>query len=279
MARGYWVAIGLLAASLVGGCADSTRPTEDARSVGTPAATSAPPTPPSPPPSLQARCGLEVPGDVTLLPAGDRADGDALSAAVLGDGERYAVLVHQVGREGLCGWLPYATWLADQGVTVVAVDLCGYGQSRCGPALARDYLAQLRVVVDWARADGATSVTLVGASMGGSVVVGMGQEAGADALVDLSGPPQWSGVPDLATQAPRVTVPLLVVAASGDQGVPVTELEQAVTRSPAEHKRFLRAMPRSHGWGTLTLDGYALGGKVTEVGRVVAAWVKGKFSA
>ena len=64
--------------------------------------------------------------------------------------------------------------------------------------------------------------------MGGALVAGGGQRAGADAIVDLSGPDSWSGVPDTVTAARDITVPFLVAAADDDSGIDVDALREAV---------------------------------------------------
>ena len=69
----------------------------------------------------------------------------------------------------------------------VAVDDCGYGASRCTEQLAGDTRAMVALAGDWARSQGATRVAVVGPSMGGARALGVGQAAGADVVVDLSG--------------------------------------------------------------------------------------------
>ena len=161
------------------------------------------------------------------------------------------MLLHQTGRGGLCGWVTWARWAAEQGVLAVAVDDCAHGPSRCSDALANDTRAMVALAVDWARAQGATRVAVVGASMGGARALGVGQAAGADVVVDLSGPAHWEGVPDAVAAARSTTVPLLVVTSAGDRGIPADELAAAVAASPARQKRFVKLPGRSHGWDLL----------------------------
>ena len=112
----------------------------------------------------------------------------------LGSSGTSAGLLHQTDGYGLCGFLFYADYLAEHGVRVVAMDLCGYGQSLCvGRPLGNDPAGQVKVVTDAVRADGATRVVLVGASMGGSVSLTAAKAVEADAIVDLSGPRYSSG--------------------------------------------------------------------------------------
>jgi pimeloyl-ACP methyl ester carboxylesterase len=97
------------------------------------------------------------------------ADGGVVHAQAYGSGDRAVVLAHG-GRFDKESWAPQARALAAAGLRVVAIDFRGYGVSRGGGALAEgddgrrfDVLAAVR----WLRAHGATSVAVVGGSMGG----------------------------------------------------------------------------------------------------------------
>jgi pimeloyl-ACP methyl ester carboxylesterase len=96
-------------------------------------------------------------------------DGGLLSAVTSGEGERAVVLAHG-GRWNKESWDEPSRALAKAGFRVVAFDFRGYGKSR-GPANAvkaddgrhRDVLAAVRHL----RKNGATHVSVIGASMGG----------------------------------------------------------------------------------------------------------------
>jgi dienelactone hydrolase len=223
------------------------------------------------PRSVAQRCYLDVPGEVVDLPSASAPS--RLGAVAYGSGTTALVLLHQTGRGGLCGWVTYARWAAGQGVLAVAVDDCLHGPSRCTDELARDTRAMVALAVDWARARGATRVAVVGASMGGARALGVGQAAGADVVVDLSGPSHWAGVPDAVDAGRATTVPLLVVTSAADRGIPADELAAAVAASPAQHKRFLKLPGRSHGWD-LTMDSIAADASVTPIGRLVLEWAR-----
>ncbi len=223
------------------------------------------------------RCGMDLPGKVFAIPGPD--ENSQLAAATLGRGPTVAVFVHQTSASGFCGWAPYAAWAARQGVRALLVDACGWGDSTCSEAVEDDAATWLGFGVDWARRHGAERVTLVGASMGGALVAGGGQQAGADAIVDLSGPDSWSGVPDTVTAAQDITVPFLVAASDGDTGIDVDALREAVEVSPAQQKEYV-ATPGEHGWdmvGEAELTGTStpLDLRITALGRKVLAWVRG----
>jgi dienelactone hydrolase len=231
------------------------------------------PLPISTPTSIEDRCLVPVEGGLTSFPG---PDGSVLAGAVLGEGEAAAVFLHQTSKSGFCGFATYAEWAAAQGVRAVLVDLCGWGRSTCKGAFASDPEAQVRLLVDWARAHGARRVTLVGASMGGAIALGVGERAGADAVVDLSGPATWPGVPTAAEAARHTTVPLLLAVAARDREMDPPALRAAVEGAPARHKRFVSA-PGGHGW-TMLNDGPLTEPVWTTLATDVLSWIKGDYS-
>jgi pimeloyl-ACP methyl ester carboxylesterase len=95
----------------------------------------------------------------------ETADGARIVADVYGQGEDAVVLAHGAAFDK-DSWRPLAETLAGQGHRVLAIDFRGHGASTLGredKALYQDVLAAVR----YARANGATTVSIVGASMGG----------------------------------------------------------------------------------------------------------------
>lgn len=270
MKRWGWVMAAVVLA--VSGCGASDAPSGDA-SASAPLAQAPSPTRPLPK-TVEERCKITARGDVVQVPA----PGGTLSAGVVGEGAVGAVLLHQTSGAGFCGWATYGQWLADKGVNVVMLDVCNYGQSQCDPTLTKDWAAQVRAGVDFARERGATRVTLVGASLGGALAIGVGEKAGADAVVDLSGPAEWEGVPDAVTAATATTVPLLVSAADGDVNIDVAELKAAVAASPARHKRYVPMPGQAHGW-TGVSDGMSVDPVFTPLATTVLGWIRGDYGA
>ena len=232
------------------------------------------PLPITTPTSIEERCLVPVEGGLTSF-AGP--DGSTMAGAVLGEGADAAVFLHQTSRSGFCGFATYAEWAAAQGVRVVLVDLCGWGRSACKGPFAADLEAQVRLLVDWARDAGARRVTLVGASMGGAIALGVGERAGADAVVDLSGPATWPGVPSAVEAARQTTVPLLLAVAARDREMDPPTLRAAVESAPARHKRFVSA-PSGHGW-TMLNDGPLTEPVWTPLAIDVLSWIKGDYSS
>ncbi|MBA3781779.1 MAG: alpha/beta hydrolase [Nocardioides sp.] len=182
--------------------------------------------------SIRERCVSEMPEQVPIRDVLALGDGDATTvpAVVIGPeqtSDTVLVLMHQVG-SALCGWGRFATAAAEQGVTSVLVDLCGYGDAQCPEGSTAAVSAQLGLGL--AVELGATRTALVGASMGGSeTVLAMAGGTEADAWVDVSGPSSWAGV-QLLTVAPQIKTPGLVIFARSD-GQPEYAAGKALARS------------------------------------------------
>ncbi|RYP86228.1 alpha/beta hydrolase [Nocardioides guangzhouensis] len=265
---GRWTAalVMLLLATACGGAADDDREADDPApsptAVPSPAAY-----------SLPGRCtGQGGTGEVAFLPGGD---GSWLSTASFGEGDTAAVFVHQTGITGLCGWVPYAEWAGRQGIRAVLVDVCGFGRSQCSDVLADDPAAQMALAVDHARQQGATTVVLVGASMGGALVAGAGEQAGADALVDISGPTDWEGVPSVERAVPAITVPARLVFARADGPEHWRRARAAARGTDVE---FVDVPGAGHGY-TIVTDGSLVDATITGPGKDLLAWVRQQSAA
>jgi pimeloyl-ACP methyl ester carboxylesterase len=94
-------------------------------------------------------------------------DGGMVYADPYGKGERGVVLAHG-GRFNKESWAKQARALEAAGFRVLAIDFRGYGQSRAGRSGAdADYLDVL-AAVRYLRRNGVRTVSVVGASFGGS---------------------------------------------------------------------------------------------------------------
>jgi pimeloyl-ACP methyl ester carboxylesterase len=96
-------------------------------------------------------------------------DGGLIYADLYGQGDRCVVLAHG-GRFNKESWEKQAHVLAQAGFRVLAIDFRGYGASR-GPGQADPLSAPLHfdilAAVRYLRSNGAKTVSVVGASMGG----------------------------------------------------------------------------------------------------------------
>jgi hypothetical protein len=243
-------------------------------SLRSPTTTAASAAAPAPPPPAQLCGGPTTPAQSFWLSA---PGGAVLYAAVVGTGTAAAVFVHQAGPRGLCGFWPYAAWLArTKGVRSLLFSQCGNGVSQCPPGNAADqWLAVTTAAVAWARAHGAGQVTLVGASAGGVVAlqVAASLRPPVDAVVDLSGERRWMGLDSLVA-ARRLEVPALFAVAPGDSYVSVGTIRQLYEAAPVRAKRLVvLADGVGHGWDLL---GGAAGADWSPLAVTVAAWIQGR---
>jgi alpha/beta superfamily hydrolase len=116
---------------------------------------------------LSEAVGLAVAQEHVSFPT---QDGGLIYADMYGNGERGVVLAHG-GRFNKKSWAKQARTLANAGFRVLAIDFRGYGESR-GPGQSDPLRAPLHLdvlaAVRYLRKAGAKTVSIVGASMGGS---------------------------------------------------------------------------------------------------------------
>lgn len=221
------------------------------------------------------RCGPQ-PADVAdagFVPTTlDDPEVGRIPAVTAGTGTTLAVLLHQTDGNGLCGWLPYAADLvAEPGVQVLAIDLCGYGEAKCrGDRTGPHQVDAVGVAVREARTRlGATRVVVVGASMGGSVaLMTTATRDDVDAAVDLSGPVDWKGI-EVVDGGRALKAPVLVAMADGEGEDQVSGAQAIVDQAP-EGSRF-EAAESGHGYDLL-LDADA---QPLPLAETVAAWIRG----
>lgn len=260
------VAVLAVLLALVPGCGSNDE--EPPRTVPGDASSSPESTPVDPIESL-ARCEQAPPDGVSTSPVEiETSDGSVLAAARIGTGRTVLVLLHQTNGDGLCGWVPFAGLAAERGFTTVAIDMCGWGESRCSDDFELDANAQIQAAVEWARGeDPARRVVLVGASMGGSrAVLAAADGLKVDAYVDVSGPANWD-TRELVDVAGQIKAPGLLVYAREDDTVAYAAARTVAKRSDG---RFLAA-PEGHGYEIL-VDGS--GRKLSRFGREVLTFAE-----
>jgi pimeloyl-ACP methyl ester carboxylesterase len=127
-------------------------------------------------------------------------------------GERWAVLVHEEGRD-LDAWRALVGRLLELRLCALAFDLAGHGASDdpwVPELLPGDVLAALR----FARSQGARSVSVVGAGVGATAALAAAGELEVQAIVALS---PRAGLEGLGPEAIRETLaPKLIVVGSQD---------------------------------------------------------------
>lgn len=221
--------------------------------------------PPARATTLAQRCGVAAAGQVQML----QAPGGRLETVTTGSGPVTAVYLHQTGGQAFCGWAPYAAWAGHHGIRGVLVNLCGYGRSTCGDRLTGDPVGQVRAVLERLRGQGAHSLVLVGASMGGAIALSAAARLPVDGVVDLSGPDQWPGCLPLAQAARGVHAALFVAVDPNDESPgPYAE---AVRSAPAADAVFV-GNASGHGWETLT-DHDPVHPRVSGLGERLLRWL------
>jgi pimeloyl-ACP methyl ester carboxylesterase len=173
------------------------------------------------------------------------AAGARLAGVVLGRGRTGLVLAH--GRGGdLCEWLPHAQALAGRGHQVLAFDFEGSGLSRPGPGPGARIDADVVAAAGELRRRGADRIVLVGSSMGATatLVAATRVRPPVAGVVSLSGPAAFGAVSAWSAM-PRLRVPVLFVAAAGDQ--PFAGAARAMYRRAQAADKRLLIVRRGHG--------------------------------
>ncbi len=158
-------------------------------------------------------------------------DGGTVFADEYGSGDRAVVLAHGA-RFDKASWKDQATELASAGFRVLAIEFRGYGKSRGGPNSRSgfdDMYLDVLAGVRHARATGAKTVAVVGASMGGFASANAGVNATPgeiDRLVLLAHAP--------IEHPQRITGPKLFIASEGDQITPRVREQYEQAPEPKE---------------------------------------------
>lgn len=247
----------LAAALLLAGCSTSKSATS-APSGDTPLSpTASPPTSDATPSSrVETACSQTAPAGVGIQDATlNASDHVRLNAAVLGTGPRGVVMLHQTD-DGICGWFPYASYLAQHGFHVLLFDRRCTGDSTCPPGdKAYRHAADVQSAVTALRHRGARKVVVVGASLGGAVAIGAcatvktnGCAALSPAIFDVT-----LGDGLTANNAiSKVRVPLLVAVAPDDSDSPITDVQTLTRRARPGVVQLIRLPAGTgHGWDTV----------------------------
>jgi pimeloyl-ACP methyl ester carboxylesterase len=185
------------------------------------------------------------------------ADGAWFETGIVGEGTTVAVFTHQ-SNDSYCGFAKFAAVLAGQGIRSVLVNLCGFGNTVCGPEdqVVPSGAHAVLTAAQWARDNGATRVVAVGASMGGAVAITAAELDGdnglLDGVVDLSGPIVYSGA-DTRPMIADLTIPILFVVDGNDQNVSPKEMDELGEASSSEN--WSRITGSGHGWAQLFAQG------------------------
>jgi len=191
------------------------------------------------------RCG--PPGAEATLVRFSAADGTSLNGVLVGSGTAGVVLVHQSSPDDLCGFWPFAHYLAGQGMRAFAIDLRCFGRSACpdGEAAGR-VIDDVAAAAAELRRRGVTRVAVVGASMGGSaaLIAGTRVQPPLAGVVSLSGETDPTdlvgGIPlNAGAAVRRLTAPTMLVVATNDQYVSVEETRRMYRDAATRDKQLL----------------------------------------
>jgi dienelactone hydrolase len=206
-----------------------------------------------------SRCGTAT--TKATLVRFQAADGTSLNGVLVGRGSVGVVLAHQYPSD-LCGFWPFATYLAKRGLRALAIDLRCFGRSACPEGDARGRVVEdLDAAAAELRRRGVTRVALVGASMGGAAVLiaGTKLQPPVAAVVSLSGEADPTnlvgGIPlHAGAVVDQLTVPTMFVVATNDRYVSVQETRTMyrAVKSDAKRLEVLSGdFDGGHGWALL----------------------------
>jgi dienelactone hydrolase len=206
-----------------------------------------------------SRCGTAT--TKATLVRFQAADGTSLNGVLVGRGPAGVVLAHQYPSD-LCGFWPFATYLAKRGLRAFAIDLRCFGRSACPEGEVKGRVVDdLDAAAAELRRRGVTRVALVGASMGGAAVLiaGTRVKPPVAAVVSLSGEADPTnlvgGIPlNAGAVVDQLTVPTMFVVATNDRYASVTETRTMyrAVKSDAKRLEVLSGdFDGGHGWELL----------------------------
>jgi dienelactone hydrolase len=236
----------LLAATVLVGAAGCSSATSSKSSV--------PATPSSPSPTIAASCLAKDPAAAPHVTHFLSSDGkDQVEAYTLGDGPIGVVLAHQSG-DDLCQWQPMMADFTAKSYRVMAISM--------GDRIDKDVVAAAAQL----RSQGSTKIVLIGASMGGTAVLGAAPQTmpPVSGVVSLSGP-EFYGSADALSAVKTMTVPVSFFVAAGD--TQFADAAHALFAAATEKDKSIKVLiGSSHGvglWPLVKDDVFTFIAKVT----------------
>lgn len=168
-----------------------------------------------------------------------RAPGERLQGAMAGTGATGVVLVNQSDNNA-CGWLPFPAYVAAHRLRVLAFD---YGSGNTSAS------AEVQAAARFLRTRGVRRLVLIGASLGGAVVIDAGLHLRPEpaAVVSLSAVPEATLYP-FPADARRLRSPIFQIGATEDQLIQSGQVTRSLYQdSPSPAKRLLLIHSAQHG--------------------------------
>jgi alpha-beta hydrolase superfamily lysophospholipase len=198
-------------------------------------------------------------------------DGVRLYAVEAGSGPTTVVLAHEAV-SSLCEPLPYAETLIASGLRVLAFDFRGYGYSDSARGKRLALGNDLAAAVQRARADGASRVFLLGASMGGAAIVQNTAQLPVDGRISLSGTRLWRGFGvNNPAGVRRLRAPFLYVGSRQDRITPLQEALRVFRRVGSRDKRTAIYRGSRHGFELVRS-----GTSAARARALILAWIRSR---
>ncbi|WP_433063293.1 alpha/beta hydrolase family protein [Dactylosporangium sp. CS-033363] len=214
-----------------------------------PAGPASPASPADPAPTTAASvCGdPELTGKAVRFPGKTGAE---LGGYLVGTGGVTLVLAPQASATS-CSWLSWAKGKAAAGYRVLAFDFNGEGTSRRADTGKNS--DDVAAAAAYARTGGSGKVVLIGASRGATatLIAAAAMTPPPAAVISLSGPSSYGGESALDA-VPKLTAPVLYVAAKGDTGF--ADTAQAMhDATPGQSRKLVLVEGSLHGTALLTI--------------------------
>ena len=190
-------------------------------------------------------------GNPTMVPLEDNivtfstSDGATITGELYGSGK--TAVIFSVMVECTPGWREFAQLTAAQGYMALTYLWRGCKANSVDQVLIRKFLEDARAAAAFARSQGAETIILAGASLGGCASAKLAVESGASGLIVLASPPsipQWNFAiqpADINTEIPK-----LFITAEDDDTVP-PEDTRALFDLAAEPKDWQTYPGSAHG--------------------------------
>ena len=159
-------------------------------------------------------------------------DGVELRGRLYGHGQKGLVLAHMYPADQT-SWWEFAPVLADKGYMTLTFDFRGYGDSGGNKEIkliGRD----LEAAIEFLKSEGASTLFLIGASMGGTAALKVAARQKVAGVVALSAPLEFRGI---SVKGEQVQGPVLLIATKGDGSATKslrTMIDDGIVGEPSE---------------------------------------------